>query len=255
MTNTTSLRVLHRQSGFTLVEMLVAVAIGLFLMLGISQVFLASGATNRLQTAISLTQENGRFAIDMLSREINLAGFRTGAVPVQAFFSTNPAVCAVPPNNFTQDCDGMGDSIAVQYQSATDCLGQATGGTALNVYYVDDTDGDGRPSLMCRGNGGGNAEALVDGIEAMQILYGEHIDGVGTDTTEPTADVYRSAANVANWDNVVSVRLAVLAHSIDSVGSLDDDTYFLLDGAQVGPFNDTLRRQLYRGTAIRRNKQ
>lgn len=250
-----------RPSGFTLVELMVAMAIGLFLMLGISQVFLASKKTYNLQAATSLMQENGRFAVEMLQREINQAGFNTSSSPMRPFVDTPAPDCVNKGNVFSQDCAGTGDAIAIQYESATDCLGQATPvvapfgvPTAINVYYVDDPDGDGLPSLMCRGNGGVNAEAIVDGIEALQVTYGEDIPAVAAATSDGIADVYRNATNVTDFLDVVAVRLALLAHSIEPAGITDNNVYPLLDAAPVGPFNDALRREVYQATVIRRNK-
>ena len=48
------------QSGLTLVELLVAMAIGLILLTGIFQVFLGSNSIYRTQDSLSRLQENGR---------------------------------------------------------------------------------------------------------------------------------------------------------------------------------------------------
>jgi type IV pilus assembly protein PilW len=63
------------QLGFTLVELMVAITIGLILIAGVIQILTSNKQTFRVQEATSRLQENGRFAIDMLSRDIRMAGF------------------------------------------------------------------------------------------------------------------------------------------------------------------------------------
>jgi type IV pilus assembly protein PilW len=62
------------QSGLSLIELMIALSIGLFLVTGIIQLFISSKQTYRLQDNLSQLQENGRFAVDTLSKEIRMAG-------------------------------------------------------------------------------------------------------------------------------------------------------------------------------------
>jgi type IV pilus assembly protein PilW len=64
-----------RQGGLTLVEIIVALAIGLVLLGAISEVFVGSKRAYHVQDALSRVQENGRFAVDFLSRDIRMAAF------------------------------------------------------------------------------------------------------------------------------------------------------------------------------------
>jgi type IV pilus assembly protein PilW len=68
-------RRLIRQPGFTLIEMMLALLLSLFLMGGILQVFEHSKKTYRTQEALSRLQENGRFAMEFLTRDLRMAGF------------------------------------------------------------------------------------------------------------------------------------------------------------------------------------
>lgn len=65
----------HRQTGFTLVEIMIAMAIGLFLVGGIIQVFTAVRQTNRVQEDTARMQESGRMALEILGRDIRMADF------------------------------------------------------------------------------------------------------------------------------------------------------------------------------------
>ncbi len=66
---------LRHRRGFSLVEILISLVIGLFLMGGIFRVYLANKEAYRLNDAIARLQENGRFAIDFLARDLRLAGY------------------------------------------------------------------------------------------------------------------------------------------------------------------------------------
>jgi len=65
----------RRNSGLTLVELMVAIAISLLLTVAIGGVFLSSKSSFRYQDAMSRVQENARFAMEKLSRDIRMAGF------------------------------------------------------------------------------------------------------------------------------------------------------------------------------------
>lgn len=65
---------MRRQQGLSLIELMVAVAIGSLLMLGLIQVFSATNMSAQLGTALSRVQENGRFAVDFLRADIRMAG-------------------------------------------------------------------------------------------------------------------------------------------------------------------------------------
>ncbi len=74
-----------RQAGLSLIELMISLVIGLILMLGITQVFIASHSASRLSEGVARAQENGRFALDFLERDIRMAG-HMGCVNDQAHF-------------------------------------------------------------------------------------------------------------------------------------------------------------------------
>lgn len=69
------------QRGFTLVELMVAVTLGLLLMVALIAVFLNVNRTNTEMAKTNSLIENGRFAIDILQEDIEHAGFWGGYVP------------------------------------------------------------------------------------------------------------------------------------------------------------------------------
>jgi type IV pilus assembly protein PilW len=66
---------LKQQMGISLVEILVSLVISIFLLGGIIQVYLANKASYSFTNALSRVQENGRFSVDTMARDLRMAGF------------------------------------------------------------------------------------------------------------------------------------------------------------------------------------
>ena len=64
----------ERVRGLSLIELMIAMVIGLVLLLGLMQVFAASRTASRLSEGLARVQENGRFAMDYLQRDLRMAG-------------------------------------------------------------------------------------------------------------------------------------------------------------------------------------
>lgn len=67
----------HRgnQIGLTLVELMVAMTLGLILMAAVIQIFIGSKQAYRVTDNTSRVQENGRYAVEALSSDIRMAGY------------------------------------------------------------------------------------------------------------------------------------------------------------------------------------
>lgn len=78
------------QHGFSLVELMIALFIGSLLILGAVQVFGASRAAYQMSEGIARVQENGRFALDFLQRDIRMAG-HFGCVNDQSHVLNDPS--------------------------------------------------------------------------------------------------------------------------------------------------------------------
>ena len=68
----------HKQRGVTLVELMIAMIIGLLVIGGVVQIFISSQQAYRTQESMSRVQESGRIALEILSQDIRQAGFRGG---------------------------------------------------------------------------------------------------------------------------------------------------------------------------------
>ena len=82
------MRRLTNQTGISLVEVLVALVISLFLLGGIVQVYVGNKTTFRFTNALAEVQENGRFALDYMSQDLRLAN-EWGCVPFDSSDTDN----------------------------------------------------------------------------------------------------------------------------------------------------------------------
>lgn len=237
------------QRGFTLVEIMVAITIGLLMIAGVLQISAASKESSRLQRNMGFVQENIRTATELLGRDIRRAGYYEDDNPSDRIM-TSPV-----PFVTETTTDGGGDSndeITVTYESDTDCLGNRTydeedadavaaNHFAINHYFIEDE------RLMCEGNGGAT-QPLVEGVESMQILYGENTDG------DPRSANRYVRPEQANLRKVVSVRIALRFHSQEGVrGQIDDNQYALLDAEPFDPPDSDrrLRREITTTISLR----
>ncbi|TIX93634.1 prepilin-type N-terminal cleavage/methylation domain-containing protein, partial [Rhizobium sp. P44RR-XXIV] len=69
----------RRQSGLSMIELLVALAISSFLILGITQIYLDNKRNYLFQQGQAGNQENGRFAMMFLDQQLSKVGFRRRA--------------------------------------------------------------------------------------------------------------------------------------------------------------------------------
>lgn len=120
---------------------------------------------------------------------------------------------------------------------------------ASTLYYLYLGTNDTYPSLYRKSRDSGTntpSESLVEGVENMQILYGWQ-DGDGNVQ-------YGHAALVADWNQVVSVRIALLMRSLDDGIRKDLDTQiYNLNGTKIDPVDDHRLRQVFTATIAVRN--
>jgi len=250
-------KTLLRQRGLTLIEIMIALTIGLLMVAGILQITAASKESSRLQRNMGFVQENIRTAVELLGSDIRRAGYYEDNDPA-ARILTAPTPIVI---DTTSDGGGNNnDDITVTYESDTDCLGQNTPTVdgnrfAVNHYYISDE------RLMCRGNGGNAGAPLVEGVENMQILFGEN-----TNNDPRSANRYvqlkdpdltdEENSNRADPNKVVSVRIAFRFHSREGIrAQVDNNQYALLDAEPVDPpDSDRRMRREITTTISLRNK-
>ena len=120
------------------------------------------------------------------------------------------------------------------------------------VYYIG-RGASGESALFRRsyaGGGGGDAQEIVEGVENMQILYGEDTDG------DRLVDIYRTSDTVVSWADVVAARVGLLLRTVES-GRQENDTaiYDVLGTNVTPPAVDARRhRRIFTTTIALRNR-
>ncbi len=89
----------RRQSGLSMIELLVALAISSFLILGITQIYLDNKRNYLFQQGQAGNQENGRFAMMFLDQQLAKVGFRRRA--------DDPNEFAFPAQQKTAYCEAF----------------------------------------------------------------------------------------------------------------------------------------------------
>ncbi|MCL4790484.1 MAG: PilW family protein [Gammaproteobacteria bacterium] len=337
---------LKRQRGIGLVEIMIAVTLGIIVTGAVVQIYLSTKRQNDMQGGLTGRQEVSRYATQLLQRDLQMAGFRgclrdlgtvvntlndpddflnnyarhvegfedvvSAALPGEITAGGNDVVAdtdvlvvrtvddpnlQLTANMVTSSSDPVTvpgldpvapDTPAVgDIMLVTDCGGSAifevtafddgtgtithdagagapgnssknlvrryTAGAQLfrlrtTTYFIREND-QGIAGLWRR-VGDGEPQELAEGVENMQVLYGE--DTIGADQVP---DVYRTADAVVNWNNVVSLQVALLVSSVrENVADEDPRTFVLLDEAAVGPFADGRLRQVVSFTVAMRNR-
>jgi len=200
-----------KQSGMSLVEVMLASTLGLFLMFGFIQVYLTVQKTFHLQQAIVNIQENGRFAAHFLNESIRMAGYaRCGAV--DDFINTDLALHGYNTHlpDFLKDklVKEGADSIVVgecilqnkkeKFEQFAFFIGPTDRKNKLGrtVYALYE-----KPII-------GNKRELVSGIEDMQIKYGISNEPGGKNISD-----YLTADKVQDWKKIRAVEIALLLSS------------------------------------------
>lgn len=196
--------------GFSLVELLVAVAISMVAMVALIELYSSSRQTYRLQTMQSRLSEDGRFTVSMLQRLISQAGYRpsSDAMPSRtvATTATSTQIQFTGDNSNTVKCDG---SVVNGAQTIT----ISSSGTALKCNDGADTN------WIAAAASGGNGTELADfrigyGIDTAATHAGAALVATeyscGTTNQDCVADsyVYGTTANT-----VVSVKFCFILRS------------------------------------------
>ena len=211
------------QAGFTLIELMVAIALSLFIVAGLSVLFVNLKTTFTSQDQQAQVQDSQRLAMTMLTTTIQSAGYfidplnntQVGALPASVL--NNPdgtsfsAAQGIGGTSGTVGPGGTSDTLNVRYQTASgdgimNCLGGSNPSSAANsAVWVNSFAVNASNELTCAVNGG-SAVALVSNVAQINLLYGVDTTGDGTTDTYLSANAI-TTANL--WGNVHSAKLTV----------------------------------------------
>jgi type IV pilus assembly protein PilW len=213
------MKALKRQRGFSLVELMIGMTIGLFLLAGLTNIFSQSRRTYAYQQAQAGQQTNERLGVAVLTTELQQAGFaqmtdiyilnRAGQYPNTALFGAGEAISGTEGNaNVTVNGVGVvnypNDTLAVRYWDGpgiVDCVGVPVPPATLSV---DEIAING-VNLTCATNGGAPRPLMGDdlGPVAQQLRVLGMAVAYGVDTNgDESIDTYQRAGGILNWNQV-----------------------------------------------------
>lgn len=240
------------QHGLTLVELMIALGLGLLLVAGVGAVYLGSNQTYRTAQASARIQESGRYALDVIGRSLRQAGFKiVPSNPAAAL----PTFSGTPVKGVNGTCPS-GDIVTVQYDGVVgeqDCQAEdiTAGQIVQHTFFIRDaalrcdavrnTTAPTPPTACPAADAG---EQLLENVEDLQVLY-----GIDT-TSDASADRY--TATPADWTQVVTARVCVLVRSDSDGIAPANSSYFNCDGALGTAANDAARFSTGADTRLRR---
>jgi type IV pilus assembly protein PilW len=208
--------------GFTFVEIMIAMLIGLFLIGGMLTLVQAMRRTFTSQSGLSVLQDNERMAMQLITDVVQSSGYYTS--PLTNTASASFPVVAYTDANFSsagQALTGTGvwgvpnHDITSRYQTAggdniINCTGNTSTLPATWVNQFSITTVGGISYLTCNlwvnNNATPTTVALIPGVTNMQILYGVT---TGNGAAYNSVDTYLDASTVANWNGVRSVQVTL----------------------------------------------
>jgi len=223
-------RMPNQQAGFSLIELMVAVLIGMFIVLGLSQVFLNMYSTSQSQGTLFQYQNNQRQAILALTNITQSAGYYA-ASPTNINYAQTALPAVTNSGDGSTFIAGAGivgttgtgstqqDTLNIYYQSSgTDNIYNCQGGvttvgsytTVINSFSINASN-----QLVCTVKVGAAAVStplvLANNIKNMTILYG--IDTTaGGGSPLMTTNTYMTATQVgaaSYWPNVRAVQITL----------------------------------------------
>lgn len=183
----------HHSPGFSLVELLIAMAVGLIILGAVYSLFTLQSKQLGNQELIVEMQQNARMAMEMISRQVRMAGYNpTGATP-------KPGIVAAGVNSitFSMDVTDTSDS-SKQPDGFTD---------GPNEYITYDlyTPSGGTQYLARRSTSSASRQPVVEHVDLLSFSY-LYLQTDGTLTTNNTG-----LANIRE----IQITIRTIASKID----------------------------------------
>lgn len=274
---------LSQQKGLTLVELMIATALSLTVMIFVTNIMLTSSRTAAQSEGLAQAQENGRFILSWLQMNVRDAGMPyptdVSKTRIQPFANACAVPSLVPANN--ADCsvndNGVTDRLAVQRtfindvdlktaNSDKDCSGASITGVAdgeviTDIYWVELSNDEYGGTLKCATYNKnhqiiGNTQEIANGIEGLQTLYGiaEDLDPRFLSTTNRYVSL-DELGNPVDWSRVSAVRIAILTRAFTERATEKKKRSYILLDADPMTFDDGVTRHIQTTTIFLPNER
>lgn len=152
-----------RQSGVTLVELMVGLGVGVLLLFGVGLLFTQNKQSYRQNEELARLQEDARFALDELSRDLSMAGFMAEIVDSSILFV----------GNTTADRDVFEGALTATVNNCG-----PTG--AVRNWFYDFRNGIAETAMLAGDNiaTGAGAQALFSCIDPAEFQPGTDLIGI-----------------------------------------------------------------------------
>jgi type IV pilus assembly protein PilW len=200
------------QRGYSLIEVSVAMAVALFLLLGMFTVLQSTRKNSGNQNVLAQLQDQQRIAMTMMTDVIQQAGYypnaQTDKVTDKLLVT---AAFATAGQSVVGGTDAYGDFVTVRYigdstGSVLDCRGSPIpDGTVEEMqFHVKPLNANANAPLTLWCSINGNDAPLVPNVRSLSITYGADTSGTGS------VNAYLPASQMAAyWTGVESVKLTV----------------------------------------------
>jgi type IV pilus assembly protein PilW len=213
--------------GFTLVELLVAMAISGIVAGAIFTAFQSQQKSYLIQDQVTEMQQNLRAGTDIMVREIRMAGY-------DPYGNSDAGITAAAEKIFTFTLVADDDGYDNDSDNTTDEVGELK--TIQYDLYDAYSDGDNDIGRKV----GAKKRAAAENIEEIEFYY---TFADGTNATAP-----------ANPSEIRSVQITILARTEHKDSKFSNSkNYTTPSGGQWGPYNDGFRRRLLSTTVKCRN--
>ncbi|KXU89456.1 N-terminal cleavage protein [Caballeronia megalochromosomata] len=177
---------LFSSRGHTLLEMTIALALGMLIVTGLLSLYRGQRAAFDRAADAARIYDAGSVALDVLGQQLQMAGFASGRdsnVEAPIFGCAQGRVVGAESGASCESLAGRSDGLQVRYAAdvvstwpstgsvPTDCIGQTVSDAIVtNRFYAKASTSTGEPELYCEG-GGRQAQPVLEGIERIRVMY------------------------------------------------------------------------------------
>ncbi|MBA1288231.1 PilW family protein [Pseudomonas japonica] len=227
----------RNQRGLSLIELMVSMALGLIIVLGVTQAFISAKNTYLTQNAASAMQEDARYLLTRMSQEIRMAGM-FGCLATITPPTTSPALftaAQATPISWTVDntngnrlmlvtADVGSAGTVPTWTVLSDCVTTATAsnGAAIaasgqQAFLLRQVFYSFRNNTIFTGAVGAQ-QPLISNVSAFDVMFGLAADATGAAVTS-----YVAAPTTAQMEMIRTLRLTI--KMTDPNARTQDQTY------------------------------
>ncbi len=221
----------QKQLGMTLIELVISMLLSLFLIAGMSQIFMQSQKNFALERNVADMTEDAVFVLNLLSKSLSLAGYSSDGK--MDLFLTETLADAKLINstiifNQSEYIHGVNDELIYRFKStsATDLKNSLcteslnfNANDIIKVRIYEEKDSNGVPVLYCKVKQASippfNAKPLISQIEKLELRYGVQHKNDLNNLTDDTF-YYAKSADIDDWKSVFAVKVFVVMRSADN---------------------------------------